>query len=416
MFYGPGRTAPAAGQVVRLPALAETLEMVASEGPESFYRSAFAEQMAAAIAADTPGDARMTPADFANYSAQSREPSCVLYRLHRVCTIGPPSSGGVALLAMLGQLEGFDLAALGLRNPQTWHVFLESQRLAYADRDFYVGDPDFVDVPLPGMLDPAYLASRAALIDPQGASDNVTPGRPNGAPLALAAPAQWPEHGTTHFVAVADDGSMASLTATVEGAFGSGLVHGGFYLNNELTDFSFIPERAGRQVANRVDGDKRPASSMTPTVVYDPEGAPLFAVGAAGGGLIPVQTARAIIAVVDFGLPLEQALDLPFVIAVGDDIVLVEEGTWMEGLGPAFLARGHNRVVPFGQLLRTTGALRGENGWQARMDPRLDELVLIPERPDEAPSVEAGFSEGMGRGDAQRQGQQQDQQQDQPAE
>jgi gamma-glutamyltranspeptidase / glutathione hydrolase len=396
MFYHADGSAPLPGEVVRLPELAATLEMIAREGPDSFYRGPFAESLAAEVAADTPVTG-MTAADMANYRALERNPACTLYRLYRVCTMGPPSSGGVALLAMLKQLERFDLAALGPRSAVTWHLFIESQRLAYADREFYVGDPDHVPVPLAGLLDDSYLASRAALIDPAATMAEAAPGQPAGVPLALGAGQSWPEQGTTHFVAVGGDGSMASLTATVEGAFGSGLAYRGFYLNNELTDFAFAPlANDGRVVANAVAGGKRPASSMTPTVVYDPQGRPLFVVGAAGGGLIPPQTARAIIAVIDFHLPLEEALGLPFVMAVGGGNVLVEKGTWMEALTPELQRLGHARVQPFDQLLRTTGALRQADGtWRAAMDPRLADLVRIPPAPASGPAG-PGQSEGLG--------------------
>ncbi len=402
MFYKADGSAPLPGEVVRLPELAATLEMIATQGPDSFYRGAFADGLAAEVAADTP-IAGMTAADLASYRVAERDAPCVLYRLYKVCTMGPPSSGGVALLAMLKQLERFDLAALGPRNPVTWHLFIESQRLAYADREFYVGDPDHVPVPLAGLLDADYLAGRAALIDPATTLADVAPGLPESVAVALGAGRAWPEQGTTHFVAVGGDGEMASLTATVEGAFGSGLVYRGFYLNNELTDFAFAPlANDGRIVANAVAGGKRPASSMTPTVVYDPQGRPLFAVGAAGGALIPPQTARAIIAVIDFGMPLEEALGLPFVMVVGGGNVLVEKGAWMEGLTADLQRLGHARVQPFDQLLRTTGALRQADGtWRAAMDPRLAELVRIPPAPASGPAGE-GQSEGLGPDSAHR--------------
>ena len=396
-FYNDSGTPPAAGSVLRLPDLADTLEMLAQQGPQAFYTGEFANGLAQTIAADTPRAQAMTPADIATYRVKERAPLCVTYREHRVCSMGPPSSGGYAVLATLKQLERFDLAALGLRNPQTWHLFLEAQKLAYADRGLYIADADFVDVPIEGLLDPAYLAARSALIEPDHANE-ATPGQPHGAPLAQAPHQGLVEHGTTHFVAVHADGTMVSYTATVEGAFGSGLFYRGFYLNNELTDFSIEPGSNGNLSANRVEGGKRPMSSMAPTIVYDPQGSPLFALGAAGGGLIPVQAARAIIAVVDFGLPLDQALGLPFVMSVGGSTVLVEEGTWMEALTDEFVRLGHQRVVPFNQLLRTTGALKTPDGWQAAYDPRLAELVRIPAAPESGASDNAGFSEGMTQG------------------
>jgi gamma-glutamyltranspeptidase/glutathione hydrolase len=178
-------------------------------------------------------------------------------------------------------------------------------------------------------------------------------------------------------VAVDGEGTMVSINATVEGGFGSGLFVDGFFLNNELTDFSFVPAgEDGQQVANRVEGGKRPMSSMSPMVIYDPQGRPFMTAGAAGGQMIPAQTARAIIGVIDFGLPLEQALALPFIMSFGPTVI-VEEGTWLEEAIPQLNALGHARVVPYDGLLRTTAALRTPEGWDASMDPRLEELVKI---------------------------------------
>ncbi|MEO6153598.1 MAG: gamma-glutamyltransferase family protein [Croceibacterium sp.] len=394
LFYRSDGRAPGAGSIVRLPALAETLAMIARAGPQSFYSGPFAAGLAARVASDTPGSAAMTAEDLARYKATERPPVCVIYRLYRLCTMGPPSSGGYAVLATLKLLERFDLAALGPRNPQTWHLFLEAQRLAYADRARWVGDPRYVAIPIAGLLDPGYLSRRSALIDSATAMASAVPGDPPGA-VALSQGEAGPEHGTTHFVAVDRHGDMVGITSTVESAFGSGLVYRGFYLNNELTDFAFLPGDSGRPAVNAVAGGKRPASSMAPVVVYDPQGRPFLTIGAAGGGLIPVETARALIGVIDFHLPLRDALGLPFAMSVGRDTVLVEKGTWMETLGPAFLALGHDQVTPFGQLLRTTGALHTDAGWIAAFDPRLDSLVAIPATPQDDPAVGAGFSEGQ---------------------
>jgi gamma-glutamyltranspeptidase/glutathione hydrolase len=277
--------------------------------------------------------------------------------------MGPPSSGGYAVIAILEQLERFDLAALGSQNLTTWHLFLESQRLAYADKEHWFGDPDFVSVPLAGLLDEAYLAQRSALIDPTEALADPQPGQPAGAEARIPSP-RYAEAGTTHMVAVDGDGTMVSINSTVEGGFGSGLFVGGFFLNNELTDFTFVPEGPdGRLVPNRVEGGKRPMSSMSPVVVYDPQGRPFMTAGAAGGLMIPAQTARAIIGVIDFGLPLEEALGLPFIMSFGPTVI-VEEGTWLEAAIPQLNALGHANVRPYNGLLRTTAALRGEQGWE----------------------------------------------------
>ena len=376
VYYDAAGKALAPGTLVRIPELAATFEKIAEQGPQFFYQGAEAERLAGEIAADTPRPETMVASDINGYFAKQRPPVCGTYRGYRICGIGPPSSGSVAVIMMLGQLERFDLAALGPRNLQTWHLFLESQRVAYADKEYWLGDSDYVSVPLAGLLDPGYIAQRSALIDPAHTLAAPRPGRPAGAQARIDGP-EWPEDGTSHLVAVDGSGTMVSINTTIEAAFGSGLFVDGFYLNNELTDFTFVPEGAdGRTVANRVEGGKRPRSSMSPMVIYDPQGKPFMTVGAAGGQMIPVQSARAIIGVIDFHLPLREALGLPFIMAFGSNVV-VEQGTWLEDAIPELQALGHDRVAPFGGLLRTTAALRTEKGWEASMDPRLDPLVRI---------------------------------------
>ncbi|MDC0887215.1 gamma-glutamyltransferase, partial [Altererythrobacter sp.] len=320
---------------------------------------------------------RMTASDVSEYTAKERDAVCGDYRGYKICGMGPPSSGGIAIIAILEQLERFDLASMGPRSPQVWHLFVESQRLAYADRELYTGDADFVDIPVAGLIDPAYLASRSRLIDPAARAAEVEPGTPPRAPQARAAGENYPDSGTTHLVAVGPDGTMVSYTSTIEGAFGSGYMYGGFYLNNELTDFSFRPERGGVPVANRVEGGKRPRSSMAPTVVYDPQGKPLLAIGAAGGPTIPIQTVRSIIGVIDFGMSLEEALAMPMIMAFGDRVIL-EDGTWLADSIPALNALGHDQVITSGFLFRTNGAMRTPEGWTAARDPRLIPLLALP--------------------------------------
>ena len=364
------------GHRVTNEALARTLEELAAD-PSIFYSGPETDRWAAAIAGATPHDAAMTASDFAAYRAKSREPVCSTYRAHRICAMGPPTSGGIAVLQILGLLERFDLAALGLRNPTTWHLFLEAQRLAYADRELYLADSDFVTVPVAGLLDPAYLAQRSALIDPARRLAEAQAGRPRGAPQALADGDEPEEKGTSHFAVVDAQRTMVSYTSTIEGPFGSGLMVGGFYLNNELTDFSRSPTVEGRLVANRVDGGKRPRSSMSPAVVYDPQGRPLLAIGAAGGATIPVQTARSIIGVIDFGLSAEEALGLPFIMGFGD-AVLVEEGTWLVEAIPAFEALGHEQVSARSVGLKAGAVLRAGEAWVSARDPRIEAQVALP--------------------------------------
>ena len=364
------------GDLVTNEALARTLEELAAD-PARFYAGPDPENWSAAIAGATPHPAGMTARDFASYEAKLRDPVCRSYRAHRICAMGPPTSGGLAVLQMLGLLERFDLAALGVRNPATWHLFVEAQRLAYADRELYLADSDFVTVPVTGLLESGYLARRSALIDPNAAMATVGPGSPEGAPRALADGDEPEEQGTSHFAVVDGELTMVSYTSTIEGPFGSGLMVGGFYLNNELTDFSRSPTVDGRPVANRIEGGKRPRSSMSPVVVYDPQGQPLLAIGAAGGSTIPVQTARSIIGVIDFDLPLEKALGLPFIMAFGD-AVAVEQGTWLEGMIPALSALGHTEVVARPAGLKSGGILRRGERWISARDPRIEAQVTLP--------------------------------------
>jgi gamma-glutamyltranspeptidase/glutathione hydrolase len=358
------------GTAVRNPDLAETLTDLAAAGPQAMY-DRNAGSLARWVARETPQDGAMTETDVRAYIAKERAPVCARYRVYRVCGMGPPSSGGVAVAQILGQLQGFDLAALGPDSPQFWHLFVESQRLAYADRELYLADADFVAVPVEGLVDQAYIARRAALIAPDSTLAKAEAGVPPAAPLARAVGQQEPENGTTHFSVADAIGNAVSYTSTVEGAFGSGLFFGGFYLNNELTDFTLTPEEDGKPVANRVEGGKRPRSSMAPTIVYDATGKVVLVIGAAGGPTIPVQVARAIIGVVDFGMSAEAALGMPFVMAFGETVI-VEPGTAPDGLEDGLKALGHANIRPAAPPLKANALRRlPDGGWEVAVDPRL---------------------------------------------
>lgn len=377
LYGSDGKPLPVGTRVTNT-ALADSLAAIAAEGPQALYAGPRAQAIAATVAAATPRPKPMTTADIASYTAKERSPVCGAYRGYRICGMGPPSSGGMAVLGILGMLERFDLKALGPQNPVTWHLFIEAQRLAYADRELYAADSDFVSVPVRGLTNPAYLAERSQLIASDRSLGLVTPGRPAGASLALADGNEPEEHGTSHFAAVDGAGTMVSYTSTIESAFGSGLMANGFYLNNELTDFSRAPVGAdGKPVANRVEGSKRPRSSMAPTVVWDPQGRPVLAVGAAGGATIPVSTTRAIIGFIDFGLAPRDALNLPFLMAFGDS-VLLEKGTWLEGAADRFRALGHTKLMVREAPIKAgaVGLVRGH--WEAARDPRVEFNVEVP--------------------------------------
>lgn len=341
LFFDEAGEPVPVGTQIRNPALADTLERIADEGSTSFYQGPQAEEIAAKVRSETPREGGMTPQDLSAYSAKAREPVCGSYRTYRICGMGPPSSGATTVLAILGQLERFDLTALGPRSPVAWHLFAESQRLAYADRALFLADQDFIEVPVERLIDPVYLRQRGALISPDHSMANVKAGLDA---LARSPGYHIPENGTSHFAVLDREGNAVSYTSTIESAFGSGIVYGGFYLNNELTDFSFVPEENGKPVANRVEGGKRPRSSMAPTLVYGPDGRLVLAVGAAGGSTIPVQVARVLIGFIDWNLPIGEALALPVLYSPGD-VVIVEEGSNLEAIVPELEARGHKQVM-----------------------------------------------------------------------
>ncbi len=384
VFYDAAGEALPVGALVRNPDFARTLESLAAAGPRYMYY-VMADRLAGYVAGQTPQDGRMVASDIETYEAKMRAPVCSKYRQYKVCGMGPPSSGGVAVSQMLGQLERFDLAALGPDSPTFWHLFLESQRIAYADRDLYIGDEDFVSVPIRGLVDPAYIAQRSALISPDKALTNVEPGTPPGVTTAFATGDDPQENGTTHFSVVDKDGNAISYTSTVEGAFGSGLFFEGFYLNNELTDFSLTPDQDGKPVANRVEGGKRPRSSMAPTVVYDDTGEVVLVIGAAGGPTIPVQTARSIIGVIDFGMTANEALGLPLIMAFGPAAVY-EDGTILAGMEDALKALGHTQIRSFGAPLKANALRRvvgpdGKVSWEVARDPRLEPMLAYTNGP-----------------------------------
>jgi gamma-glutamyltranspeptidase / glutathione hydrolase len=271
-----------AGMIQRNPALAALLRKVAADGPDAFYRGAEGQAIVDAVGKSTLNPTALTLADLAAYKVQDRDAVCAPYRQYKVCGMGPPSSGATTVLQMLGTIERFDMKKLGKDSPVAWHVIGEAMQLAYADREKYLGDPDFVSVPVAGLIDRRYLKSRSALISLMTSLPKYEAGTPPGAqPRTAGLSSEVPA--TTHFVATDGAGNVASMTSTIEGPFGSQLVANGFFLNNELTDFTFTPVKNGAPVANAVAAGKRPLSSMSPTIVYDKKGRVVFAVGSAGG-------------------------------------------------------------------------------------------------------------------------------------
>jgi gamma-glutamyltranspeptidase/glutathione hydrolase len=361
------------GATLRNPAQAALLERIAAQGADSFYVGPQAQRIVATVNGAARNPSKMTAGDLASYDAKPRPPVCVRYRIYRICGMGPPSSGGITVLMILKQLERFDMAALGKDSATAWHLFAESSRLAYADRNLYIGDPDYVRVPVAGMLDPRYLASRSALIAPDRTMASVTAGTPPGAPTRTPAPAgEVP--GTTDLVAVDRQGNVVEVTTTIEGYFGSGLSVDGIPLNNELTDFDTVPVKDGALVANRVEGGKRPRSSMAPTIVYNPDGSVRLALGAAGGPTIIAQIAKALVGVLDWKLSAQDAIGMGLLYAPGPGGT-AEQGTALEPMVPALAALGETlKVAPLG--LKANAIERVGNRWVGAADPRSEGVAI----------------------------------------
>ncbi len=371
LYDAQGKAKPA-GTIVRNPDLAAQFEAIAAKGPDYFYTGAQAEKLVATVNGAAHNPSKMTVADLAAYRAKPRAPVCGTYRVYRICGMGPPASGGVIVLEILKQLERFDMAKLGKDSPVAWHLFAESSRLAYADRDAYLADPDHVTVPVAGLLDPAYIKARSALISPDSTMASAPPGTPAGAP---ARPRATPvdEHGTTDLVVVDAQGDVAEVTTTIESVAGSGLSIDGAFLNNELTDFDIVPEQDGYFTANRVEGGKRPRSSMSPTIVYGPDGKMRIALGAAGGSTIIAQVAKALIGVLDWHLSAQDAIGLGLIYAPGP--VVAEKDTSAEAMVPALEALGQNVfVAPLG--LKANAIERVGGRLDGGADPRSEGVVM----------------------------------------
>lgn len=348
-FANPDCTAKAAGTIITNPDYAKTLQRLARHGADAFYFGEIADNIAAAVQKDPAIGGDMTAQDLANYEVVERAPVCLNYRGHDVCGMGPPSSGALAVGQILGVLENFDLGAGAPLDVDTVHLFTQAGRLVFADRGRYVADSDFVTVPVEGMLDKNYLASRAALITDMDLG-RVEPGEPPGEFDPLAPHNRSKDSGTSHISIIDRYGNSLSMTTTIESSFGNGVMVNGFLLNNELTDFSFAAtDSTGMAIANRVEANKRPRSSMSPTIVFDPHGRVEIVTGSPGGSRIIGYTAQSIINLVDFGLDPQEAINVPHYMnrnGLTSDLETPIPGVTLDydadALAAALTTRGHN--------------------------------------------------------------------------
>ncbi len=372
-YFLPGGLPISEGDMLANPAYADTLRAIAARGAEAFYFGSIAEGIVATVrtAAGNPGVMSMT--DLALYQVEEREPVCVDYRAHEVCGMGPPSSGALTVGQILGMLDNIDLP--GPEDANAWRMIGDASRLAFADRGRYMADSDFVPMPTKGLVDPVYLAERAALLAGDDALPEVVPGNPNWDHARLWADDGAIEFPSTSHISIYDQfGNALSMTTTIENGFGSRLMApGGFLLNNDLTDFSFRSHREGVPIANRVEPGKRPRSSMSPTIVLS-EGEPVLVVGSPGGRRIIGYVAQTIIAYLDWGMNVQEAVSMPHLVNRFGTYDL-EEGTNAVALEADLQALGYETKVR--ALTSGLHAISiGPDGLLGGADPRREGIAI----------------------------------------
>jgi len=340
-FFPSGKTLRP-GDVIKNRIFAETLSKIANHGSQIFYQGEIAKDIITEVVSNNRNPGKLKLSDLKNYKVIKRKPICHTYRKYKVCGMPPPSSGAISIGQILGILENFNLPKLGPDSIDSWHIIIEAGKLAFADRALYIADSDFVPVPTSALLDKSYLSERAKLINlsssisvpamagalPQKTKSSYIPDSSIGRP------------GTSHISIIDKEGNAVSMTTTIEGAFGSQIMVRGFLLNSELTDFSFLPKIDGKLVANRVQPGKRPRSSMSPTMVFDREGNLILIIGSPGGSRIISYVAQTLIAVLDWGLDIQTAINLGHVVNRNTDTEIELETKAITFTKP-LIKRGH---------------------------------------------------------------------------
>lgn len=366
-FFDDAGQPRAVGTVLRNPEYARTLRAIAEKGADAFYQGDIAKDLVAAVRGHrNPGPLSLE--DLAAYRVRDVNPQCGSYREWKLCGMPPSSSGGIAVLQIMGMLERFDVAGMRINSTEVVHTVAEAERLAFADRGKFVGDDRFVDVPVKGLVDRGYLAARSRLIAADKSMGVAKAGEPKGVKVAYAQDPVDEVPGTTQISIIDGDGNALSMTTTIESFFGSRMMVRGFMLNNELTDFNFQPVDAGGPVANSVAPGKRPRSSMAPFVVFDRDGRVALAIGSPGGSLIIGYVTKALIGMLDWKLDIQRAIDLPN-FGSRNGPTEVERNTELESVVPALKAMGHDvRVIDMTSGLHGIRVTR--DGLQGGADPR----------------------------------------------
>jgi gamma-glutamyltranspeptidase / glutathione hydrolase len=372
-YFRPNGAPLSEGQIVVNAAYAETLKALRDRGGRALNEGPIAQAIVDAVQNAPFNAGSLTLEDLKAYQPVKREAVCGVYRAHRICSMGPPSSGAVTMLQTLAYLERFNLAALTPAGVKEAHLYGEASRTAFADRDEYLADPKWMTVSVRDLLEPRYLRERAALVSMAARQADIAPGSPGGAQPQRTPVLDMSRPGTAHVSVIDAKGRAVALTTTVEGGFGSHLMAGGFVLNNQLTDFSFNPERNGKPAANAPGPGKRPLSSMTPTFVFDPKGRLMAVVGSPGGWRIIPYVTRTVVALIDWRMEAMAAVTLVHVTGRGKNVE-VEKGAAPEALEPGLKLLGHQtRVIDMTSglnIIRVT-----PKGLDGAADPRREGTV-----------------------------------------
>jgi gamma-glutamyltranspeptidase/glutathione hydrolase len=374
-FYHADGTPLAEGEIYKNPDYAHSLRLIAAGGSKAFYTGEIAQAIVDKVQHAPLNPGGMTLSDLVGFKALERPPVCGDYRVWHVCSMGPPSSGGIAIVQILEMLQRFPSSELQPNTLSEAHLFTQASRLAYADRSKYLGDTAFVDVPIAGLLDKNYIASRAALIDPakdMGTAQAGTPPQKHAEYTPQRSPVL---HGTSHMTIVDKTGMVIAMTTSVESVFGAQVMVKGFFLNNTLTDFSLDPVLDGKPVANAPAAGKRPLSAMSPTIVFDKDGNFLLSVGSPGGPAIIDFVSQTLVAMLDGGMTPAQAIALPRQLNLNGSTRL-EKSPANDALAPQLTAMGHNVVLAGGEASGLHGIERTKGGYIGGADPRRDGVVI----------------------------------------
>ncbi|ATG58246.1 MULTISPECIES: gamma-glutamyltransferase [Pseudoalteromonas] len=369
-FYPNGKLIEA-GTVKKNQPLADLYKAIANEGIDAFYKGENAKKMVSAVQNSKIAPGKLSQQDLAQYKSKERDAVCIKYRVYNVCSMAPPSSGGVAVLQILGLLEHTNISALNPNSEQAIHYFSQASRIAFADRNVYMGDPDFTEVPTQALLNKSYIKSRATLITEK--DQHAVAGDPVNY-LSYAQDDSYELPSTSHVSIVDSFGNAVSMTSSIEMAFGSTVMVNGYILNNQLTDFSLSPRKNGKLVANRVEPGKRPRSSMSPVMVFNEDGSLRLVVGSPGGSRIIDYVAQVVVGVLDWNLSMQEAINLPRT-TNRNDYTSLEKGTVIESLAPALTSRGHKvRVLDLNSGLH--GVEVKNNKLYGAADPRREGVAL----------------------------------------